>query len=95
MTRRLRRRRADPFLPPTSVVVTSSPVTDIKATLITAAHQAAEAAIRAVKPGSKNWEVTAAIKQVLDEYESAGVKGVEGVLSHQVGSTMFGTALQS
>ena len=70
-----------------SVVVSppSTPITDIRATLLQAAYQAGEAAIRAVKPGSKNWEVTDAIKKVLAEYEKAGVKGVEGVLSHQVG----------
>lgn len=37
-----------------------------------------------MQPGGKNWEVTDGIKKVLAEYEAAGVKGVEGVLSHQV-----------
>lgn len=41
-------------------------------------------AIRLVKPGARNWEVTEGIKKVLAEYESVGIKGVEGVLSHQV-----------
>lgn len=67
-----------------SIVVSASQVTDIRATLLQAAHQAGEAALRAVKPGAKNWEVTDAIKKVLAEYEASGVKGVEGVLSHQV-----------
>lgn len=77
-----------PPLPPPlySIVVSppSLPITDIRASLLAAAHQAAEVAIRTVKPGAKNWEVTEAIKKVLAEYESVGVKGVEGVLSHQV-----------
>lgn len=69
---------------PYSVVVGAETVTEVRANLIAAAHQAGEAALRAVKPGAKNWEVTDAIKQVLAEYEASGVKGVEGVLSHQV-----------
>ena len=65
---------------------TDSPVTDVRASLLAAAHQAAEVAIRMVKPGGKNWEVTEGIKKVLAEYESVGIKGIEGVLSHQVSS---------
>jgi hypothetical protein len=32
----------------------------------------------------RNWEVTEAVKGLLKEYEANGVKGVEGILSHQV-----------
>lgn len=69
-----------------TIVVSPSvlPIVDIRASLLAAAHQAAEVAIRLVKPGGKNWEVTEGIKKVLAEYESVGVKGIEGVLSHQV-----------
>lgn len=78
------------FLQTNRIVVSpsTSPITGIKAELIAAANNAAEIAIRLVKPGGKNWEVTEGIKKVLAEYESVGVKGVEGVLSHQV-SLMF------
>ncbi|GAA5869369.1 hypothetical protein JCM16303_000445 [Sporobolomyces ruberrimus] len=66
-----------------TIVVGSSEVTGVKADLIQAAYQAAELALRTVKPGVRNWEVTDAIKNLLKEYESTGVKGVEGILSHQ------------
>ncbi|KAM0788620.1 hypothetical protein ACM66B_001739 [Microbotryomycetes sp. NB124-2] len=74
-----------PIIAAETVVVSppSTPISDVRANLLQAAYQAGEAAIRAVKPGSKNWEVTEAIKKVLAEYEGAGIKGVEGVLSHQ------------
>ncbi|GAA6061054.1 hypothetical protein JCM10212_000097 [Sporobolomyces blumeae] len=66
-----------------TIVVGSSSVEGAKADLIQAAYQAAEIALRSVKPGARNWEVTDAIKSLLKEYEAAGVKGVEGILSHQ------------
>lgn len=68
----------------TIVVGATEPITDIRASLLAAAYQAGEVAIRLVKPGVSNWEVTAGIQKVLKEYESVGVKGVEGILSHQV-----------
>jgi methionine aminopeptidase len=68
----------------TIVVGATSPITDIRASLLAAAYQAGEVAIRLVKPGVSNWEVTAGIQKVLKEYEAVGVKGVEGILSHQV-----------
>lgn len=67
-----------------TIVVSSSPITEIRGALLTAAHQAAEVAIRLVKPGVKNWEITEGIRKVLKEYEAAGVKGVESILSQQV-----------
>ncbi|GAA5949872.1 hypothetical protein JCM21900_004233 [Sporobolomyces salmonicolor] len=67
----------------TIVVGASSPITGTRADLIQAAYQAGEIALRAVKPGVRNWEVTDAIKALLKDYEASGVKGVEGILSHQ------------
>ncbi|KAK4704218.1 hypothetical protein P7C70_g1994, partial [Phenoliferia sp. Uapishka_3] len=67
----------------TIVVSPSGPITDVRASLLAAAHNAAEAAIRLVKVGGRNWDVTEGIKKVVAEYESAGVKGVEGIMSHQ------------
>jgi methionine aminopeptidase len=45
-----------------------------------AAHTALEVAIRLIKPGNKNMDVTKAIGQVTDAF---GVKAVEGMLTHQ------------
>ncbi|GAA6019486.1 hypothetical protein JCM10207_001405 [Rhodosporidiobolus poonsookiae] len=66
-----------------TVVVGASTVTGVRANLLQAAYQAGEIALRAVKPGVRNWEVTDAVKSLLKEYEASGVKGVEGILSHQ------------
>merc|ERR1712168_1676985 len=52
-----------------------------KADAVVAAHMAAEAALRMVKPGNNNVEVTAAIQTVADDYKC---KHVEGMLSHQL-----------
>lgn len=71
-------------LPFHSFVVGASEVSGVRANLIQAAYQASEIALRAVKPGVRNWEVTEAVKGLLKEYEASGVKGVEGILSHQV-----------
>lgn len=61
-----------------SVVVGES-ATDVRGDLIQAAYQASEIALRSVKAGQKNWEITAGIAKVLDEYkESTKIKGVEG-----------------
>ncbi|GAA5892609.1 hypothetical protein JCM5296_006174 [Sporobolomyces johnsonii] len=67
----------------TIVVGASSPITGTRADLIQAAYQAGEIALRTVKPGVRNWDVTDAIKTLLKDYEASGVKGVEGILSHQ------------
>lgn len=67
-----------------SFVVGASEVSGVRANLLQAAYQASEIALRAVKPGVRNWEVTEAVKGLLKEYEASGVKGVEGILSHQV-----------
>lgn len=44
-----------------------------------AAHLASEAAIRLVKPGNKNWDVTDAVQKIA---ESFGCQPCEGILSH-------------
>eukprot|EP00274_Cyanoptyche_gloeocystis_P003037 CAMPEP_0196651536 /NCGR_PEP_ID=MMETSP1086-20130531/544_1 /TAXON_ID=77921 /ORGANISM="Cyanoptyche gloeocystis , Strain SAG4.97" /LENGTH=418 /DNA_ID=CAMNT_0041981599 /DNA_START=28 /DNA_END=1284 /DNA_ORIENTATION=+ len=59
----------------------NQPVTGKAADVIMAAWNAGEAALRLVKPGNKNTQVTAAIEKIAKEY---GVNAVEGVLSHQM-----------
>ncbi|CAO3685473.1 unnamed protein product [Umbelopsis vinacea] len=56
------------------------PVTGAVADALKAAHTALEVAIRLIKPGNKNMDVTKAIGQVTDAF---GVKAVEGMLTHQ------------
>lgn len=71
-------------VPPRSVVVgADGPISGVRANLLAAAFQAGEIALRTVKPGVRNWEVTEAVKALVKEYEASGVKGVEGTLSHQ------------
>ncbi|XP_071697434.1 ERBB-3 BINDING PROTEIN 1 [Rutidosis leptorrhynchoides] len=62
-------------------VLQQGPVTGRAADVITAANTAAEVALRLVKPGKKNQEVTEAIQKVAAAYDC---KIVEGVLSHQL-----------
>uniref|UniRef100_A0A251T580 ERBB-3 BINDING PROTEIN 1 n=1 Tax=Helianthus annuus TaxID=4232 RepID=A0A251T580_HELAN len=57
------------------------PVTGRAADVIAAANTAAEVALRLVKPGKKNQDVTKAIQEVAAAYDC---KIVEGVLSHQL-----------
>jgi curved DNA binding protein len=52
-----------------------------KADVIVAAYTAAEAALRMMKPGVKNTEITAVIDKVAKEFH---VSTVQGVFSHQV-----------
>jgi len=56
-------------------------VTGRKADVVLAAHQAAEAALRLVKPGNENFKVTEAIQKVAESYKC---KPIEGMLSHQL-----------
>lgn len=55
------------------------PVTGEKADLLTAAYKASEVALRLLKPGNKNTDVTKAVAQVAAAY---GVVPLEGMLSH-------------
>ena len=66
-------------------------VTGRKADVLMAAHLASEAAIRLIKPGGKNWDVTDAVQKIA---ESFGCKPCEGILSHsQERNVVDGVAL--
>lgn len=52
-----------------------------KADVVLAAHHAAEAALRLVKPGNENFRVTDGIQKVTESYKC---KPIEGMLSHQL-----------
>jgi len=52
-----------------------------KADVILAAYNAAEAALRHLKPGSSNYEITETIDKIADSYKC---KPVEGMLSYQL-----------
>lgn len=56
-------------------------VTGRKADVILAAYNAAEAALRHLKPGSNNYQITETIDKVADSYKC---KPVEGMLSYQL-----------
>ncbi|XP_024981523.1 ERBB-3 BINDING PROTEIN 1 [Cynara cardunculus var. scolymus] len=62
-------------------VLQQGPVTGRAADVIAAANTAAEVALRLVRPGKKNQDVTEAIQKVAAAYDC---KIVEGVLSHQL-----------
>jgi curved DNA binding protein len=62
-------------------VIQEGPVTGRAADVIAAANTAAEVALRLVRPGKKNKDVTEAIQKVASAYDC---KIVEGVLSHQL-----------
>ncbi|KAJ8543597.1 hypothetical protein K7X08_006120 [Anisodus acutangulus] len=62
-------------------VLHEGPVTGRAADVIAAANTAAEVALRLVRPGKKNSDVTEAIQKVAAAYDC---KIVEGVLSHQM-----------
>ena len=57
----------------------NAPITGKKADVILAAYKAAQAALRLIKPGHTNNEVTEVIQKVSTAYD---VNPVEGVLSH-------------
>jgi curved DNA binding protein len=59
----------------------AAPLTGARADVLLAAHKAMEVALRLVKPGGKNSEVTAAIKDVAEAF---GVTPMQGGLSHQM-----------
>jgi len=56
-------------------------VTGRKADVLLAAHNAAEVALRLVKPGIENFKVTDSIQRVAESYKC---KPIEGMLSHQL-----------
>lgn len=59
----------------------NSQITGKKADVILAAYKAAQAALRLIKPGHINNEVTEVIQKVTAAYE---VNALEGVLSHEL-----------
>ncbi|CEG63973.1 Putative DNA-binding protein [Rhizopus microsporus] len=63
----------------TIVVGANGAVTGAKADVIQAARTALEAAVRMIRPGNKNMDVTKAVDKIAESYE---VKPVEGMLSH-------------
>ncbi|KAJ7536137.1 hypothetical protein O6H91_12G057500 [Diphasiastrum complanatum] len=62
-------------------VLQEGPITGRAADVIAAASTAAEVALRLVRPGRKNKDVTEALQKVASAYDC---KIVEGVLSHQI-----------
>lgn len=56
-------------------------ITGKKADVILAAYKAAQAAVRLIKPGKFNYEVTDVIQKICDSYQ---VTPLEGVLSHEL-----------
>ena len=64
-----------------TIVVGAETVTGTQADVIQAAYTAAEVAVRTIKPGNTNTQVTAAIANVAKAF---GVTPVQGVLMHQM-----------
>ncbi|ORY83916.1 curved DNA-binding protein [Protomyces lactucae-debilis] len=62
-----------------TIVVGSSDIVGKKADVMLAAHLASEAAIRLIKPGNKNWDVTDAVQKIAEAF---GCQPCEGILSH-------------
>ncbi len=62
-----------------TIIVGGQEIDGRKADVLMAAHLASEAAIRLIKPGGKNWDVTDAVQKIA---ESFGCKPCEGILSH-------------
>lgn len=58
-----------------------NPVTGRKADVIKAAHLCAEAALRLVKPGNQNTQVTEAWNKIAESFKCSAI---EGMLSHQL-----------
>jgi len=60
---------------------TKAPVTGKKAEVILAAYKSIQAALRLIKPGNTNNQVTSTIAKICESYD---VNPVEGVLSHEI-----------
>jgi hypothetical protein len=63
------------------VPVLAAPLPAATQNVLVAAYHAADAAVRMLRPGVKNTEVTAVIKAVAEAY---GVTAVQGTMSHQM-----------
>lgn len=59
-----------------TIVVSGGEVTGKVADVISAAWYASEAAIRTVKPGNKNWDVTKIVDQIAKTFETTPVEGM-------------------
>lgn len=64
-----------------TIVISASPVEGRKADVILAAYNALQAALRTIKTGNTNYDVTDVIGQVAESYKC---QPVEGVLSHEL-----------
>ncbi|XP_049869773.1 proliferation-associated protein 2G4 [Pectinophora gossypiella] len=64
-----------------TVAVGGGEVSGRAADVLLAAHLASEAALRLLRPGNENYQVTEVIQKISAEY---GCKPVEGMLSHQL-----------
>ncbi|KAI5637415.1 metallopeptidase family m24 domain-containing protein [Phthorimaea operculella] len=64
-----------------TVFVGDGEVTGRAADVLLAAHAASEAALRLLRPGNENYQITDAIGKISAEY---GCKPIEGMLSHQL-----------
>lgn len=63
-----------------TIVVPGVEISSRVADVITGAWYAAEAALRTIKPGNKNWDVTKVVDAVVKDFDC---KALEGMLSHQ------------
>lgn len=66
-----------------TVVVGTSGATGRKADVIMAAHYAAEAAHRLLKPGKKNTDVTAAISKIAEQYKVSPLEGMDETIFYR------------
>lgn len=57
-------------------VVLSSKVDGVAADVVQAAYDAAQIAMRTVKAGAKNWDVTEVVDKVVKDYECSAVEGM-------------------
>jgi len=71
----------DPSASSNSISAPTQAIKEKQANVIAAAYTAAEAALRLLKPGNKNNQITEMIKSVADEFK---VNVVQGVLSHEM-----------
>ena len=62
-----------------TITIGEQTVSGKKADVLMAAHLSSEAAIRLIKPGAKNWDVTDAVQKISEAF---GCKPCEGILSH-------------
>jgi len=69
----------------------AAPITGPQADVIAAAYHAAEAAIRMIKPGNTNTQVTETIAKVAEAF---GVSPMQGVLMHEMKQCVLPVSLR-